>query len=144
MFSNKFKESSFGKKLYEDLSEPYDKSKSQMNALSSSMYSVSRWELFKACLSREFLLMKRNSFIYIFKSSQVMIFELSFVLVLNESIPLFLSMLQRFSLLHFCPAAYCNRNHCRHSIFAYPDEYRHSSCNLLHGCLVLCTVHYSR
>ncbi|KAJ4706396.1 Pleiotropic drug resistance protein [Melia azedarach] len=73
MFSNKFKESSFGKKLYEDLSEPYDKSKSQMNALSSSMYSVSRWELFKACLSREFLLMKRNSFIYIFKSSQLIV-----------------------------------------------------------------------
>ncbi|KAJ4721526.1 Pleiotropic drug resistance ABC transporter [Melia azedarach] len=73
MFSRKFKESLFGKKLYEDLSEPYDKSKSHKNALSFSMYSVSRWELFKACMSREFLLMKRNSFLYVFTVSKLVV-----------------------------------------------------------------------
>ncbi|TXG48922.1 hypothetical protein EZV62_024797 [Acer yangbiense] len=73
MFSRKFKESCLGKKLDEDLSEPYDKSKSHKNALSSSVYSLSRWNLFKACMSRELLLMKRNSFVYVFKTTQVRI-----------------------------------------------------------------------
>ncbi|KAJ4721728.1 Pleiotropic drug resistance ABC transporter [Melia azedarach] len=71
MFSRKFKESPYGKMLYEDLSEPYDKSKSHKNALSFNTYSVSRWELLKACMSRELLLMKRNSFVYVFKTSQL-------------------------------------------------------------------------
>ena len=37
-------------------------------------YSVSKWEVFKACASREFLLMRRNSFVYVFKISQVSAF----------------------------------------------------------------------
>ncbi|XP_062144197.1 pleiotropic drug resistance protein 3-like [Alnus glutinosa] len=73
MFSRKFKESSYGKKLDEELSEPYDKSQSHQNALSFSPYSLSKWELFRACTSRELLLMKRNSFIYIFKITQIII-----------------------------------------------------------------------
>ncbi|XP_041019937.1 pleiotropic drug resistance protein 3-like [Juglans microcarpa x Juglans regia] len=73
MFSRKFKESPYGKKLDEELSEPYDKSQSHQNSLSFSPYSVSKWELFRACASRELLLMKRESFIYIFKTSQLMI-----------------------------------------------------------------------
>ena len=73
MFSRKFKESPFGKKLDEELSEPYDKSQSHKAALSFSVYSLSKWELFRACTSRELLLMKRNSFIYIFKTIQVKI-----------------------------------------------------------------------
>jgi len=32
---------------------------------------VGKWELLKACLSREYLLMKRNSFYYTFKLSKV-------------------------------------------------------------------------
>ncbi|KAM4107965.1 hypothetical protein ACB094_03G008200 [Castanea mollissima] len=43
------------------------------DALSFSLYSLSKWELFRACASRELLLMKRNSFIYIFKAAQVKI-----------------------------------------------------------------------
>jgi hypothetical protein len=73
MFARKFKESPYGKKLDEELSEPYDKSQSHQNALSFSPYSLSQWELFRACASRELLLMKRNSFIYIFKTTQVKI-----------------------------------------------------------------------
>ncbi|KAM3693822.1 hypothetical protein ACJW31_07G013300 [Castanea mollissima] len=73
MFSRKFKESPYGKKLDEELSEPYDKSQSHKDALSFSVYSLSKWELFRACASRELLLMKRNSFIYIFKTTQLFV-----------------------------------------------------------------------
>ncbi|KAI3445471.1 hypothetical protein Pfo_002136 [Paulownia fortunei] len=73
MFSRKYKESQYGKKLDEELSMPFDKSKSHKNAISFSMYSLSKWTLFRACMSREFLLMKRNSFVYMFKSVQLVI-----------------------------------------------------------------------
>ncbi|KAM4118795.1 hypothetical protein ACJW30_03G009000 [Castanea mollissima] len=73
MFSRKFKESPYGKKLDEELSETYDKSQSHEDALSFSVYSLSKWELFRICASREYLLMKRNSFIYIFKTTQLVI-----------------------------------------------------------------------
>ncbi|KAB1202047.1 Pleiotropic drug resistance protein 3 [Morella rubra] len=69
MLSRKFKESSYGKKLAEELSEPYDKSQGHQNSLSLSAYSLSKWELLRACASRELLLMKRNSFIYIQNNS---------------------------------------------------------------------------
>ncbi|KAL0412870.1 UNVERIFIED_CONTAM: Pleiotropic drug resistance protein 3 [Sesamum radiatum] len=69
----KFNESLHGKKLSEELDVPFDKSKSHKNAINFSMYSLPKWALFKACMSREFLLMKRNSFIYIFKSVQLII-----------------------------------------------------------------------
>ncbi|XP_043701566.1 pleiotropic drug resistance protein 3-like isoform X1 [Telopea speciosissima] len=72
-FSRKFKASNIGHKLYGELSEPYDKSQSHKNAISFNMYSLSKWELFKACMSREFLLMRRNYFVYVFKSVQLTI-----------------------------------------------------------------------
>ncbi|KAL0348160.1 UNVERIFIED_CONTAM: Pleiotropic drug resistance protein 3 [Sesamum angustifolium] len=73
MLSRKFKESLHGKKLGEELAVPFDKSKSHKNAINFSVYSLPKWALFKACMSREFLLMKRNSFIYIFKSVQLIV-----------------------------------------------------------------------
>ena len=79
IFSRKFKESPYGKKLDEELSETYDKSQSHEDALSFSLYSLSKWELFRICASREYLLMKRNSFIYIFKTTQVKIHTFAFV-----------------------------------------------------------------
>ncbi|CAI8591943.1 unnamed protein product [Vicia faba] len=36
-------------------------------------YSLGKWDLFEACMKREILLMKRNSFIYIFKTVQLTI-----------------------------------------------------------------------
>ncbi len=80
MFSRKFKESRYGKKIEEDLSKPYDKSQSHKDALSFSVYSLSKWELFRACASRELLLMERNSFLYIFKTIQVRIYTFAYVL----------------------------------------------------------------
>ncbi|TXG71482.1 hypothetical protein EZV62_000061 [Acer yangbiense] len=70
-FSQMFKASHLGKTLDEELSKPYDKSKCHSNALSFSKYSLGKWELFKACMSRELLLMKRNPFVHVFKTAQL-------------------------------------------------------------------------
>ena len=96
MFSRKFKESPYGKKLDEELSEPYDKSQSHKDALSFSVYSLSKWELFRACASRELLLMKRNSFIYIFKTTQVRkcTFVLKPILILPIVVMFFISFVK--------------------------------------------------
>ncbi|KAF7127829.1 hypothetical protein RHSIM_Rhsim11G0102600 [Rhododendron simsii] len=72
MFSKKFKESTYGKKLDEELSQPFIEC-CQKNASSFGMYSLSKWALFRACMSREWLLMRRNSFVYVFRLIQVMI-----------------------------------------------------------------------
>lgn len=64
-------ESPYGMKHSEELFIPFDKSKSHNTAISFRKYSLPKWSLFKACMSREYLLFKRNSFIYIFKSVQV-------------------------------------------------------------------------
>ncbi|KAM7272910.1 hypothetical protein ACFE04_027574 [Oxalis oulophora] len=72
-FYRKFKESPIGKKLKEDISKPCDESQFHKDALSFSVYSLSKWEMFRACMSREYLLMKRNSFLYVFKTVQTII-----------------------------------------------------------------------
>lgn len=69
VFSRKFKESPLGKKIEADL---LDKFQGDKDALSlDAEYSVSKWEIFKACMSRELLLLKRNSIFYVFKITQV-------------------------------------------------------------------------
>ncbi|KQJ92711.1 ABC transporter G family member 41 isoform X2 [Brachypodium distachyon] len=70
-FCDKFKASQSGQNLTEELSKPYDKSKGHKNALSFSIYSLSKWDLLKACFARELLLMKRNAFLYITKAVQL-------------------------------------------------------------------------
>ncbi|KAK6265196.1 hypothetical protein QUC31_016033 [Theobroma cacao] len=72
-FIKRFKECHIGLNLDEALSKPFYKSESHRNALSFKSYSLSKWELFRACSLREFLLMKRNSFTYVFKSVQLVI-----------------------------------------------------------------------
>ncbi|KAM7474363.1 hypothetical protein LguiB_021606 [Lonicera macranthoides] len=76
ILSRKFKESPFGKKLNEELAKPCVKSESERKAISFSIHSLSKGELFRACMSREFLLMRRNSFLYVFKSVQLLIIAL--------------------------------------------------------------------
>ncbi|KAJ8766367.1 hypothetical protein K2173_022426 [Erythroxylum novogranatense] len=72
-FMKKFRECWFGQKLEEELSKPFDKPARNMSNLAFKRYSLSKWELLKACTKRELLLMKRNSFTYVFKSSQLVI-----------------------------------------------------------------------
>ncbi|XBH66606.1 hypothetical protein VPH35_095073 [Triticum aestivum] len=62
--------------MLKELQIPFDKSKTHPAALTTSKYGQSSWESFKTVMSRELLLMKRNSFIYIFKVTQLLILGL--------------------------------------------------------------------
>ncbi|KAJ0075263.1 hypothetical protein Patl1_34349 [Pistacia atlantica] len=70
-FSDAFQSFHVSRKLGDELATPFDKRKSHPAALTSKTYGVSKKELLKACFSREFLLMKRNSFVYYFKLGQL-------------------------------------------------------------------------
>ncbi|WCJ40424.1 ABC transporter G family member 36 [Euphorbia peplus] len=72
-FVEAFQSFEIGRRVRQDLSTPYDKSKNHPAALTKKHYGVRKMELFKACCSREFLLMKRNSFVYTFKLSQLIL-----------------------------------------------------------------------
>ncbi|KAL6326644.1 hypothetical protein AAG906_009770 [Vitis piasezkii] len=72
-FVEHFNSFHIGQKLSDDLGIPYNKSRTHPAALVTEKYGISNWELFKACFAREWLLMKRNSFIYIFKTTQITI-----------------------------------------------------------------------
>ncbi|XVF88175.1 hypothetical protein PTKIN_Ptkin19aG0029300 [Pterospermum kingtungense] len=72
-FAEAFQSFHIGRKLRDDLATPYDKSKSHPAALTKHNYGVSKKELLKACMSREYLLMKRNLFVYVFKMIQLII-----------------------------------------------------------------------
>ncbi|XP_013614326.1 PREDICTED: ABC transporter G family member 43-like [Brassica oleracea var. oleracea] len=67
-FIERFKKSELGLQQQEELSKTHDKSQVQKDALCSRKYSLNNWQMLKACSRREFLLMKRNSFVYVFKS----------------------------------------------------------------------------
>uniref|UniRef100_A0A0D9XN07 ABC transporter domain-containing protein n=1 Tax=Leersia perrieri TaxID=77586 RepID=A0A0D9XN07_9ORYZ len=70
-FCEKFKASQVGQNLAEELAIPFEKSEVHNNVLSSNIYSLSKWDLLKACFAREILLMRRNAFIYITKAVQL-------------------------------------------------------------------------
>ncbi|KAJ7527147.1 hypothetical protein O6H91_16G039300 [Diphasiastrum complanatum] len=70
-FARAFSEYHVGHSLKEELAVPYDKSKSHPAALVMEKYALSNLNLFKACFAREWTLMKRNSFIYVFKTIQL-------------------------------------------------------------------------
>ncbi|XP_021628884.1 pleiotropic drug resistance protein 1 isoform X2 [Manihot esculenta] len=72
-FAEAFKSFEVGQTITQVLSTPFDKSKNHPAALTTKPYGVGKMELLKANFSREYLLMKRNSFVYIFKLSQVII-----------------------------------------------------------------------
>ena len=75
-FAEAFQSFRVGRKVREELETPFKKAESHPAALTTRKYGVRKEELLKACLSREFLLMKRNSFVYIFKLTQVNILAL--------------------------------------------------------------------
>ncbi|KAH9298064.1 hypothetical protein KI387_029746, partial [Taxus chinensis] len=70
-FVKSFRSFHVGKKLSEELAVPYDKRKSHPAALATSKYGVGKAELLKASFWREWVLIKRNSFIYVFKTVQI-------------------------------------------------------------------------
>ncbi|WRX26795.1 ABC transporter-like [Theobroma cacao] len=70
-FAEAFQSFHVGMKLGDELGTPFEKTKSHPAALTTKKYGVGLKELSKACISREYLLMKRNSFVYIFKFMQI-------------------------------------------------------------------------
>lgn len=70
-FAEAFQSFHVGKRLQDDLATPFDKNRSDPTLLTTKNYGVNKMELLKACFSKELSLMKRNSFIYIFKLIQV-------------------------------------------------------------------------
>ncbi|XP_062082924.1 pleiotropic drug resistance protein 2-like [Humulus lupulus] len=72
-FASGFTSFHVGQSLSEDQRIPYDKDSTHPAALVKEKYGISNKELFKAGFAREWMLMKRNSFIYIFKTTQITI-----------------------------------------------------------------------
>ncbi|KAJ7966133.1 Pleiotropic drug resistance ABC transporter [Quillaja saponaria] len=66
-FAEAFQSFHIGQTLGDELANPFDKSKCHPASLTRKKYGVNKKELLRACVWREFLLMKRNSFVYIFK-----------------------------------------------------------------------------
>ncbi|PHT32486.1 Pleiotropic drug resistance protein 1 [Capsicum baccatum] len=75
-FAEAYRAFHVGRKLWDELAASYDKSKSHPAALTTQKYGIGKKQLLKACIEREFLLMKRNSFVYIFKFTQLLIMAL--------------------------------------------------------------------
>ncbi|XP_042431162.1 ABC transporter G family member 39-like [Zingiber officinale] len=72
-FAEAFQSFHIGRKLGEEIGVEFDRGRNHPAALATSKYGISKMELLKACISREWLLMKRNSFVYIFKVVQLII-----------------------------------------------------------------------
>ncbi|KAJ0971263.1 hypothetical protein J5N97_019222 [Dioscorea zingiberensis] len=72
-FADAFHSFHVGRRLEYELSVPFDRSKNHPAALTTSRYGISKKELLKACIAREYLLMKRNSFVYYFKLFQLLL-----------------------------------------------------------------------
>ncbi|MED6136244.1 transcription factor [Stylosanthes scabra] len=70
-FVEAFQSFHVGRRMGDELATPFDKSLNHPAALTTQKYGISKKELLKANFSREFLLMKRNSFVYIFKLFQL-------------------------------------------------------------------------
>ncbi|XP_020223730.1 pleiotropic drug resistance protein 1 isoform X2 [Cajanus cajan] len=75
-FAEAFQSFHIGRKLGEELAVPFDKTKSHPAALTTKKYGINKKELLKANISREYLFVKRNSFVYIFKLCQLVIMAL--------------------------------------------------------------------
>ncbi|CAA0810655.1 ABC transporter G family member 40 [Striga hermonthica] len=70
-FAEAFQSSPVGRTLGDELATPFDKKKSHPAALTTKKFGLGKRELLKACTEREILLMKRNSFVFIFKIFQI-------------------------------------------------------------------------
>ncbi|KAB5574280.1 hypothetical protein DKX38_001474 [Salix brachista] len=62
-----------GMRLENELSVPFDKTQGHKAALSFSKYSVPKMELLRACWDREWILVQRNSYVYVAKTVQLII-----------------------------------------------------------------------
>ena len=87
-FAEAFQSFHVGRRVGDELSTPFDRSKSHPAALTTKKFGVSKKELLKACIAREYLLMKRNSFVYIFKMTQLILMAtITMTLFLRTEMP---------------------------------------------------------
>ncbi|QHO46532.1 ABC transporter G family member [Arachis hypogaea] len=87
-FAEAFSSFKIGEQLVTELGIPYDKRGVHQAALVKDKYGISNWELFKACFSREWLLMKRSAFVYVFKTTQITIMSIiTFTVFLRTQMP---------------------------------------------------------
>ena len=71
-FADAFDDFEVGRLIRKQLSQPFDKARSLPGALAPRKAGAkSEWGIFRACLDREWTLMKRNRFLYIVKTVQV-------------------------------------------------------------------------
>ncbi|KAL7114121.1 hypothetical protein ACP275_04G100100 [Erythranthe tilingii] len=75
-FAAKFKRFHAGLRLENELSVPYPKPRSHKAALVYKTNAVPNTELLRANFAKEWLLIKRNSFVYVFKTVQIFIVAL--------------------------------------------------------------------
>lgn len=68
-----FKKSSIGREQGRYLSQPFNKTLSHPQALITTPYALPSWDIFKTCIGREWLLIKRNRFLYVFRTCQVIL-----------------------------------------------------------------------
>uniref|UniRef100_A0A453SIL2 Uncharacterized protein n=1 Tax=Aegilops tauschii subsp. strangulata TaxID=200361 RepID=A0A453SIL2_AEGTS len=70
-FARAFQAFHVGQSLAAELSRPFDRSQCHPASLTTKPYGASKMELLRACVEREWLLMKRNMFVYRFRAFQV-------------------------------------------------------------------------
>lgn len=70
-FVEAFQSNFLGRSLSRDLSLPFNTHRNHPSALSTSTYGVNRMKLLKISFSWQMLLLKRDSFVYVFKYFQV-------------------------------------------------------------------------
>lgn len=75
-FAKRFRRFHVGLRIENELSVPYDKTRSHPAALIFKKYTVPTLELLKTNFDKEWLLIKRNSFVYISKTVQIVIVAL--------------------------------------------------------------------
>jgi len=87
-FAKSFYSFHIGEQLATEFKVPYDKSQTHPAALVKDKYGISNWELLKACFSREWLLMKRDMFVYVFRIIQLVVLSvLGFTVFLRVKMP---------------------------------------------------------
>ncbi|CAL0332406.1 unnamed protein product [Lupinus luteus] len=72
-FANRFKQFHVGRELESEISVPFDKARGHKASLVFKKYTGSTVKLFQACWDKEWLLIKRNAFVYIFKTGQIIV-----------------------------------------------------------------------
>ncbi|EEF46390.1 ABC transporter G family member 36 [Ricinus communis] len=72
-FAEKFKSFHVGVQLHNELLVPFDKSRGHPAALAFSKFSVPTMDLLKACWDKEWLLIKKNSVVFVSKTIKIVV-----------------------------------------------------------------------